>query len=216
MFGLLRRRPAVAAPPERARPALEWLEARDCPDVTPLALGAPPTITLNYNFGAQHNVTLSGHVSDLQPANLNVEFSGQVSGTAKTNANGDYSVTLQAANLGEVDAQVTDDQGMTATAAAQLEDPTPQISNFKAVETEGDIWTFTGQVTAGYASGLTVNFSGTPVSMQGKSATVNAEGTFSFTIRLDGQPDDNGTVLAQVTDWWGYTSNKPGYYVYQS
>jgi hypothetical protein len=210
MFGLFRRRPAVAMAPQRARPALEWLEGRDCP--------APMVMFNTVGQGVGHNFNVAGSVMDDVPvAGLTVTFGGVASGTTTIDSSGHFFATLSASALGTLTAQVTDSQGLTASGAAQLLDSPPQINNFAAVEVEGDIWTFSGQVAAPYAvQGLTVSFSGTPVSMQGRTATVNADGTFSLTVRLDGLPNDNGTVLAQVTDWWGYASNQPGYYVSQS
>jgi hypothetical protein len=81
----------------------------------------------------------------------------------------------------------------------------PVITNFQATHDSGNFWTFTGQVTdTGGVAGLIVTFGGL-VSLQGKTAAVNADGSFSLTIAL--QPRECGTATAQTTDYAGLTSN---------
>jgi hypothetical protein len=95
--------------------------------------------------------------------------------------------------------------GQTASALTQ---PTahsaPVISNFTATQGSNNVWTFTGLVTDDSPAGLTVNFGGLP-SLQDKTATVGADGRFSLTVAL--AQGESGEATAQVTDWWGLTSN---------
>lgn len=83
----------------------------------------------------------------------------------------------------------------------------PQIVSFGAVQVSGGVWDFSGTVIDANPSGLTVNFGGEPVSLQGKSAVTNGSGNFMFAIQLNTNGSDNGTATAQTTDSQGLTSN---------
>jgi hypothetical protein len=188
------------------RPELEWLETRDCPS----------TLSMSVTYGAQRSITLSGQLTDTpSPGNQSILISGVASGTAVTDANGRYAITLTASGLGMVSGITADHQSNTAQVT--LSDTAPNISNFVGKESAGDWWTFTGKVTYGQTlQGLTVNFGGQAVSLQGKTTTVDANGNFSFSIQLDGTENDNGLVSATITDWWGQRSNTALTNVYQT
>jgi hypothetical protein len=197
MLGLFRRTARSVARPKSLRPRLflERLETRDCPS----------TLTLAVSYGTQKTITLSGHLSDNGPlAGKTVNFSGAATGSATTDGNGDYSLTLSANSLGTVRAYTSD--GQSNIPSITLTSNTPVIQNFGWVEMPNHWFTFTGKVIDESPGGLVVQFGGAPESMQNKSVTVAADGTFSFTIQLDGTINDNGTVSAVVTDWWGLTS----------
>jgi hypothetical protein len=184
---------------------LEALEGRDCPS----------TISLSVAYGTQRNITLSGQVTNAaHPAGLTVQIAGVASGTTVTDANGNYSITLPAVQLGTVTAATTD--GQSNTAQAMLAGAPPQIVNFTWTLGSTGLSTFSGQVLDASAPGLTVNFGGEPVSMQNQHVTVDADGWFYFTIRLNGTATDNGEVTATVTDWWGLQSEAVQVFVQQS
>jgi hypothetical protein len=208
MFNLFGRstRKLLARAPRSVRLSLERLETRDCPSV----------ITLGVTYGTQRNITLSGNVTGTpNPGGLTVQFTGQAVGTATTDANGHYSASLVALGLGNVNASTTD--GQSNTAIVTLTDTRPVISGFGGAEGPGDVWVFSGTVTAGNggAYGLTVNLGGQPVDVQNKSVTVTSDGSFALAIQLNGKQNDNGIVTAQTTDWWGLTSSPVETYVAQ-
>jgi hypothetical protein len=63
------------------------------------------------------------------------------------------------------------------------------------------------------APGLVIHFSGLP-SVQDKTVTVEADGTFCYVVQL--QPLEEGTVTVVTYDWWGLQSNTPSYIVRQA
>jgi virginiamycin B lyase len=165
---------------------------------------APPTVSVSVTYGAQRTVTLSGQVTDAQPGGLTVNFSGMVVGSVVTNADGTFSATFQASGLGNVQAITTDAQGLVSnTATVTLASNPPTISNFVG-SNSGGVWTFTGKVNDSSPAGLTVSFGGLP-SLAGKTATVQADGTFELVVAL--AAGEQGTVTAQTTNWWGQNSN---------
>lgn len=92
----------------------------------------------------------------------------------------------------------------------------PRIIEFIGVEEGPNVWTFQGQVVGDNAAGLVVQFGGIP-SLEGQTATTDANGFFQLTVRLN--PGEDGTATAQTTDRWGQSSNvartlvDPGPYV---
>jgi hypothetical protein len=180
---------------------LEALEARDCP--SPLA--GPSNISLSVTYGTQKMVTLSGQVTNTdQPGGLTVQIAGSASGSVVTDANGNYSITLPVTQLGAVTATTTN--GQSNTAQVTLVSQPPLITNFTWTVGAGGMTTFSGRVLDQSAPGLTVSFGGEPVSMQNQKVTVDADGWFHFSIKLNGAATDNGAVTAVVTDWWGLKS----------
>lgn len=81
----------------------------------------------------------------------------------------------------------------------------PVIFNFTASHSVGNFWTFSGQVSDDQSvAGLVVTLGGLP-SLQGVTATVNAQGWFSVTVQLGS--NESGTATAQTTDAGGQASN---------
>lgn len=194
------RTPTTPTPRRTLRPRLEALEARDCPALT---------LTYNISYGAQHALTITGHVGGMNSSTGGVTFSGVVAGNAVINANGDFTYQGQATALGAVHAIARDTTGdQSPIVDANVTSAAPSVSNFAAQQGAGNCWTFTGRVTDESAAGLTVRFSGLP-SLQGRMAQVQADGTFSITVQL--APGETGTATAQTTDWWGLTSNVAEY-----
>jgi hypothetical protein len=164
-----------------------------------------PAVSFSIAYGQQHMVTLSGRVSDEHPGGLTVNFGGVIMGSAITNTDGTFSVTLQASDLGQVQATTTDMWGVSsAAAAATVANNAPQLVAASAVEGSNNVWTIQGTVSDECAQGLTVTFSGLP-SVEGKTVTVSANGTFCLIVTL--QTGECGTISALTTDWWGITSN---------
>jgi hypothetical protein len=198
MFSFPRRTQAVSSF-RQARPFLERLEDR-C---------SPANLTMNIAYGSEHMVTLSGQLTGAgNNANQLVKLSGVVSGSTTTDTNGNYTINLKASALGSLTAVATNPQTQQtdAQANATLVDNGPVISNFKAVE-EGSVIVFTGKVTDNWdPSGLVVTLGGDPM-LNGVTATVNADGTFSVGVPYH-QIDYSFTATAQTTDSWDEASNQ--------
>jgi hypothetical protein len=216
---------------------LEALETRDCPSTLPTTplpgtdsttatapaasssttAPAPVTnpstsLTVSAAPGPNRTVTVTGQVSGNAPAGLTVTLSGVVSASVTTNANGAFTWTGPASALGQIQATVTDSSGDTVAAFTTLTDPPPAILNFKAINNGYNSWTFTGQVQDASAAGLVVQLGGIPSLNNGNaSATVQANGTFSYTVLL--QPGEQGGVTALCSDSWGQSSNQATAYV---
>jgi hypothetical protein len=197
MLGFLTRNRPKAVPPflRRGRLFLERLETRDCPSV----------LTMSATYEPQQHVLFSGHVSDTgSTAGLTVQISGAASGKPTTDANGNFSIDLVAAQLGNVQGQTAD--GKSNVVQITLASQAPQIVNFGVVEGPGGYFTFSGRVVAPSYQGLTVSFGGDPASLQGQTAQVDANGVFQITIKLSGTTNDNGTAIVTATNWWGQST----------
>ena len=153
-----------------------------------------------------NSVTLQGAVSAPNPAGLTVTLAGTVNTTAVTDANGNYSVTLNAANLGNVQATAVDGDGAVSnTATAALTCPTPVISNFACVDNAGVV-TLSGTVTHPDENGMAILLQGVPPSLQnGVTVTAGSGGNFTYTFTA--AANDAGTVEASCADCWSQQSN---------
>ncbi len=171
--------------------------------------GNPPSLTLNLASGVGNTATLSGQVTDASPSGLTVTFSGAITGSTTTDSNGNYSFTTTNWTSGTVTAQTTDPWGRNSNApTVVLSNVTPVISNFTAVAGSGGLYTFQGQITAGYSSNMTVKLWGisTLNGSQGyTTVTVGSDGWFRYTVQLTSQ--DHGTVCAEAINWDGLTSD---------
>jgi hypothetical protein len=127
------------------------------------------------------------------------------SGNTTTDAEGDFTVTLVASGLGNVDAQTEDANGVSNVATEPLSVPPPQIDSLTYTESRDNTFVICGHVNCQDPQGLTVNFGGEVVALDGQSATVGADGWFQITITIP--INDNGIFTAQVTDYWGQQSN---------
>src|SRR5262245_40075559 len=200
MLGLLtrcRRRPP-ATRPHSVRLALEALERRDL-------LAAPSITGFTATTLVGHVARLSGTVTDENPATVRITFSGAVSGSTTVDATGHFSFSTTNAVLGSVTATGLDQENLSATATSTLSSSAPVITNFKAIMGSFGFWTFTGKVIDEDPSHCTVKFSGLP-ELEGKTTTVAADGTFTYTVQL--KPGETGMVLATATDCWGLTSQE--------
>jgi hypothetical protein len=166
---------------------------------------AAPSLTLNYTWGPNKTVTLWGTVTDEAPQSALVLFSGAATGSVTPNPDGTYRVTLPASKLGLVTATVIDQYGAASLATAvTLTDPTPVVSNFKAVQQTDGSWIISGTVTAGFAPGLVVQLGGAS-QLDNATATVQSDGTFTYHVSLS--PGQNDSLTAVTTDLWGAQSN---------
>jgi hypothetical protein len=193
-------REKLSAPPKSVRLHLERLETRYCPSPTFSMFKAQATSTYP-------QVELSGSVSDTDPGTLVVTFSGSgVSASVTLASSGNFDIFTTASSLGNVTATaVNQSTNKSSAVSSPIIDQAPVISNFQASQSSGNYWTFTGQVSDDQSvTGLVVTLGGLP-SLKGVTATVNSNGWFSITIKL--QPGEDGTATAQTTDWWGKVSN---------
>jgi hypothetical protein len=211
---------------------LEALEARDCPSASALvapvepaaaavsntapAIVAAPGISLSLSVvpGPGGTATVSGQVSGGSPTGgLTVTLSGVVSGSVATCADGTFTYTGPASGPGQIQAAATDAAGTTVTSATKRIARPPTIVNFRAIYNGNNNWTFTGQVHGPHAAGLVVTLAGIPsLDNRNASATVQASGSFSYTITL--QPGECGGVTAECIDLWGHRSNEATTYVW--
>jgi hypothetical protein len=88
----------------------------------------------------------------------------------------------------------------------------PVIVGFTGTGGYSNYWTFSGKVCCSNAAGLVVTFGGLP-ELQGKTATVAADGTFKITVQL--RPGECGEATAQTTDSYGQLSNLAWFLVEQ-
>jgi hypothetical protein len=170
---------------------------------------AAPVLSLSISYGSQHNVTLSGWLTDIDAGSRPISIAGVAVGTPVTHSSGHFYLTTTASALGEVDATETDLWGQASnTATVMVSSSAPVIQDFAAVNSIGNIWTFTGRVVDNHPEGLTIRFGNIPA-LVGQTVTVRADGTFSFTCTLPA--GTYGTASAITTGWWGLDSD-PVYY----
>jgi hypothetical protein len=164
-----------------------------------------PTLTLHVGYISKNDISLTGTVTARTVNGLTITISGVASGTTTTDGNGNYSVALPASGVGQVQSTVTDVWGQVSQAASgTVSSSKPLIVNFHANQVSGTTWTFAGTVDDATPGGLTAQFSGLP-SLKGKSTTTADDGTFSLTVTL--AQGETGTAGAQVTNWFGLTSD---------
>ena len=179
------------------RPFMESLETRDCPAAPWLSLAAAPA--------GSSMVTLSGFVQDEAPGGLLVTFAGAWVGAATTDANGAFSLTVTPSASGTVTAHTMDQEMLGSNfASADLNNAIPMIVGFAAECLQGRTWRFSGVVRDEAPAGLIVQFGGLP-SLVGKTAVVQADGSFSLVVEL--AEGETGAATASVTDWWNQFSS---------
>lgn len=183
--------------------ATDAIGLSSAPATLALTVNSPQFGTLSVAYGSGTTVTITGTVSAAQAGGLTIVFGGKATGSVITNADGSFSFTAQASGLGDVTVNTADAWGQAAPQAQVTLAPTaPQITNFTATETTQGSWTFTGKVTGQNVQGMLINFGGL-MTLQGKTALVLADGTFSLSLSLE----EAGTATAQTIDPWGQPSN---------
>lgn len=155
---------------------------------------------------------ITGTVADEDPQLSTVVIGGAGSGNSTPNANGTFSFTFNSNLLGAVQAQAVDSLGLTSsTINLPLVNQAPVITSFTAIR-EGTMWVLQGSVSDEVPAGLTVTFHSTIPAIDGATAVVQSNGTFSrsFFLKL-GQL--GGLVSANTIDWFGAGSNTVFTYV---
>jgi hypothetical protein len=204
-----------------SRLAFETLETRDCPAV----------ISLQATMLGQHEVMLSGQVTDGAVSGMEIQISGAACASVFTESDGTFSLITDEASLGTVFA-VGKENGVeiTNTASAAIASDAPLIVFDYAQWMPGDTWTIVGHVTDEDAAGLTVQFGGvlsntmtvtTVMFIDGEEVTftttmevgppytavVQEDGSFTLTVYIDYLQSQTGWVTATTTDCWGIESN---------
>jgi len=152
---------------------------------------------------------LRGTVSDNTPASCVVVFYGAASGVAMCNNSGQFDGTFDVATLGDVTAKANDGTQNSEPVTKTLTNAAPTISDFKAIQGPNNTWTFQGKVTDEASCGLTATFRGPP-GIDGQTATVLADGTFSLPVTLPAT--SSGYVTVTVVDWWGASGSAQTYF----
>ncbi|MBI1916875.1 MAG: hypothetical protein HYS12_19380 [Planctomycetes bacterium] len=181
-----RKRPTRRLAPT-ARLGVEELESRYCP--------AAPVVTLTgLQELANHQVQLSGHVTDESPTTVVVSFGDHAGGLTVPNSNGDYSFTSTATGLGTITATGLDNEGLTSnTATATFSSAVPAITLTYTWQAN-QVVHVSGHVTDEFNSGLTVTFSGAASG----NTTTDSNGDFSTNLTAT----QLGTLNANVSDQW--------------
>jgi hypothetical protein len=170
--------------------------------VAPPGNNPPEIISLQQEQLPGQKYRISGRVADETPANCGVVISGAATGVVLCDAQGNFERTFDVATPGQIQAVAGDGQAQSWPCILDLTNVAPTVDNFIAVGGPNDSWTFSGSVGDEAAAGLTVTLSGPP-GVQGATATVNANGTWSVTVTL--APGTSGNVTATVADWYGLT-----------
>ncbi len=156
-----------------------------------------PSVTLAVTNLTADTITLSGTLTDVDPAGQTLAVSGAAPGPVVTDANGKFSFTVASAGAGTIDVSDTDLWGETSnTAEVNAANPAPVVRNFTAIDENLNTWLFQGNVIGNSVAGLTINFGGLQ-SLAGQTTTVNSDGSFSFTTTL--AACESGTATAQTT-----------------
>ena len=164
-----------------------------------------PALNLSIAYGTRNNVTLTGNLTDIDAAGQTITFTGVVGATVVTDSDGNFTLATVASGLGAIDATETDLWGQAGTVEAVVARDAPVIASFGASNGFSTIWVFQGTVTGPNVQGLIIDFGDTP-SLEGQSAVVQADGTFSFTCTL--AQGENGIASAITSDAWGQNSNE--------
>jgi hypothetical protein len=192
MWGLFSRSRRSASGLNRrfAKLQVEALESRYC-----LSDGAPVIVGFSASTSLSNVVTFSGTV-----LGCTATYTLVLEGTQTTNGytytvgtqdgSFDFSIQLHAGESGHVSAMAIDDLNETSNTAYCYVGP-PQIVNYTASQSYGNVWTFTGTVLAAHPGGVAVTFEGTP-SMQNVTATTRSDGTFFVQVQF--RPHESGTV----------------------
>lgn len=164
----------------------------------------PVIVSLEAEQLPDRKFRIYGRVADETPANCGVVLTGAASGVMLCDTGGNFSGVFDVPTLGGVTAIAGDGQLTSRPAAKNLTNNAPTIGNFTAVGGPNNTWTFSGSVGDEAPAGLTVTLTG-PVGVQGATATVGANGSWSVTLTLP--PNTSGNVTATVTDWYGQTAS---------
>lgn len=191
MFGTLFSSRKSVKTPRRARPSLETLEGRE----------VPASLSLAVTYGHAKSITLSGTLTDHNnPSMQTINLTGKASGMTMTNAQGQFSVTVDATELGNVTATVGD---ASANATVTLTDVTPTLT-LVADEGTSNIWSFSGEVSSTRSRlGMTIEFGGLHTLTTAPTTLTDSDGEYEYIVMLNGLSSDNGTAQARAKTAWG-------------
>jgi hypothetical protein len=178
---------------------VESLERRDCP-------AAPVISGLTVTPISAYEAEVSGHVSDENPATAVVCFDGVIQGAIEVNPDGSFAYLGYVSGPGEVRAVAYDEEMLESLAvAAELANQAPQIVDFSVSCGAEGFLLITGRILDESPGGMEVWFGGLSA-LEGVSVTVDEEGYFSLSIQVD--PHEEGTITAITYDAWGVASNE--------
>ena len=190
-------------------PAISSISTSDPVPVTAQAVidEPAPVLTMAISYGAQNSVTLTGTLTDVDAAGETIALTGVAAGSVVTDSNGNFSLTTNASALGAIDATTTDLWSKTSnTAEVVVASDAPEIATFGAAHQAGNLWYFSGTVTAASPGGMTITFGGLNGALDGQTTIVKDDGTFAVSFFLP--QGASGTVTAITTDWWGQVSDE--------
>src|SRR5262249_47574074 len=141
-----------------------------------------PALTIRLTPGANHQVTVSGQVTDESPGGLPVAFGGVLAGSTTTNSTGAFCFTGTASNLGMITASTADVWGLHGTTSASLTNLVPVIEALTVTKLDDGRFVISGHVADDYAAGLIVRLTGLTEWGSGINVTVDATGHFSVTV----------------------------------
>lgn len=159
--------------------------------------------------GQGKQVEVTGSISAGDVSGPTVTFAGSIGladSSTTTDSNGNFDLITTATSLGDLTATVTDVWGTQTQSSTSLMVPPPSLSQFTGVNEGNGIWCFSGTVSGPDLGDDTVQFSGVAAG----ATTVNADGTFSEELLLNGQ-SPSGEEYAVATDIWGQQSSQVVY-----
>jgi hypothetical protein len=169
---------------------------------------APPVITsITAVQITGERFRVYGTIADENPGGCGIVFSGITSGVGTCDANGNFDVILNVPTLGVLHATPGDGVQSGTTVADTLTNAAP-TTGIIATQAGGN-WTFSGTVGDEAPLGLTVVLAGPP-GVNGLTATVAANGTWSVTVTL--AHGTSGFVMAAVEDWYGEVGTGTTYF----
>jgi hypothetical protein len=163
---------------------------------------APEIIGLQQQQIAGQKFRIFGRVADETPQSCGVVISGAATGVVLCDAEGNFDGVFTVATPGQIQAIAGDGMSQSGQSVLNLTNGAPTVGNFIAVQGPNNTWTFSGTVGDEAPEGLTVTLAG-PTGVQGATATVLANGSWSVTLSL--LAGTSGTVTATVADWYGQT-----------
>jgi len=163
----------------------------------------PVIVSLEATQLAGRKFRITGRVADETPASCGVVITGAASGVMQCDSVGNFSGVFDVPALGQITAIAGDGQLSSRPAVKNLTNDAPTIS-VSAVGGPNNTWTFSGSVGDEAPVGLTVTLAG-PTGVQGATATVAADGSWSVTLSLP--EGSSGNVTATVTDWYGQSAS---------
>ena len=125
-----------------------------------------------------------------------------------------FTFTGTATAAGAIEITTTDAENHTSEPViAQLTNVVPKINYLQVVAIErGQVYEVRGSVADEWSAGLTVLLTGLPSFGMGIEVTVGENGTFTYRFNVsrdaEGAIQDAGTVVAEVSDWFGASAEE--------